>query len=147
MGMINKERRSDCGQSPIGGVEEGIGGLVVLRAYPFALEYAPQRLGDVEMRRGFSPWAFPYTLIIPSFLYRLSHLLTVCCSISVLSPTFAADSPSAFRSMAKHLILKHCFFPRRYPISSSIRWASFSSNRSAFLISSKVCIGITRIAA
>ena len=63
MGMINKERRSDCGQSPIGGVEEGIGGLVVLRAYPFALEYAPQRLGDVEMRRGFSPWAFPYTLI------------------------------------------------------------------------------------
>ncbi len=51
MGMINKERRSDCGQSPVGGVKEGIGGLVVLRTNPFALEYAPQCLGDVEVRR------------------------------------------------------------------------------------------------
>ena len=347
MGMINKERRSDCGQSPVGGVEEGIGGLVVLRTNPFALEYAPQCLGDVEvrrvrreveeekpsvlpdrsqllyefasvdagvvkhddgvpfprfegqpvekvrqlfggyaaprgeafvsvvpcghsedveacyllggdvdilslelpsvgdialgadmalvgivevypsvislsfkflqllglvlveLRRGFSPWAFPYTLIscanadkkrlnvdslaslplacchasralftlclscsiaqrtassseqsmiglrplpgrvsrplMPSFSYRFNHFLTVCCSIPVLSPTSEADSPSAFRSKAKHLILKQCLSPMRYPLSSSNRWASFSSNRTAFLISTKVCTGITRI--
>ena len=349
MGMINEERRADCGQSPVGCVEEGVGGFIVLRTYPLALEYAPQGFGDVEvrrvgreveeeksprlpygsqllyefasvnagivkhndgvpfprseghlvkevrqllsgyaacrgeafvvvvpgghpedveagyllgrdvdilpgelptvrdvalgadvalvrieefypsvlrfpfkflqllglvlveLRRGFSPWAFPYTLIscanadkkrlnvdslasfplacchaslalftlclscsiacrtassseqsmmglrpcpervsrplIPSFLYRLIQLPTVCCSISVLSPIFAADRPSAFRSTAKHLILKRCFFPKRYPFSSSNRWASLSSNRSAFLISSMVCTGITRIAA
>ena len=349
MRVVDKEIGANSGQGSVGGVEEGVGGLVVLRAYPLALEYAPQRLGDVEvrrvgreveeekspvlpdgpqlldefasvdagvvkhddgvpfprserqpveevcqplggyaasrgeafvsvvpcghsedvesgyllgrdvdilslelpavgdialgadmalvgivevypsvislsfkflqllglvlveLRRGFSPWAFPYTLIscanadkkrlnvdslasfpvacchasralstlcrscsiarrtassseqsiiglrprpgrvsrplIPSSLYRLSHLLTVCCSIPVLSPTSAADSPSAFRSTAKHLILKQCLSPRRYPLSSSNRWASLSSNRTAFLISIKVCTGITKIAA
>ncbi len=165
----------------------------------------------VELRRGFSPWAFPYTLIscakadkkrlnvdslaslplacchasralftlclscsiarrtassseqsiiglrplpgrvsrplIPSCSYRFSQFLTVCCSIPVLSPTSAADSPSAFRSRAKHLILKQCFSPLRYPRSSSNRWASFSSNRTAFLMSNMVCPMITRIAA
>ena len=144
----------------------------------------------VELRRGFSPWAFPYTLIscanadkkrlnvdslaspmttassseqsmiglrplpgrvsrplMPSFSYRFNHFLTVCCSIPVLSPTSEADSPSAFRSKAKHLILKQCLSPMRYPLSSSNRWASFSSNRTAFLISIKVCPMITRIAA
>jgi hypothetical protein len=35
----------------------------------------------------------------------------------------------------------------RYPLSSSIRWASFSSNRTAFLISNKICPLITKIAA
>ena len=165
----------------------------------------------VELRRGFSPWAFPYTLIscanadkkrlnvdslaslplacchasralftlclscsiaqrtassseqsmiglrplpgrvsrplMPSFSYRFSHFLTVCCSIPVLSPTSEADSPSAFRSNAKHLILKQCLSPSRYPFSSSNRWTSLSSNRTAFLISFKVCPVITRIAA
>ena len=165
----------------------------------------------VELRRGFSPWAFPYTLIscanadkkrlnvdslaslplacchasralftlclscsiaqrtassseqsmiglrplpgrvsrplMPSFSYRFSHFLTVCCSIPVLSPTSEADSPSAFRSKAKHLILKQCLSPMRYPLSSSNRWASLSSNRTAFLISIRVCPMITRIAA
>ena len=349
MRVVNEEGFSDSGQGPIGCVEEGIGGLVVLRTYPLSLEYAPQRLSNVEvrrvgreveegkspalpdgpqllhefasvdagivkhddgvpfprpegqpvdevrqrlvgyaahrrealvsvvpcghaeyvesgyllgrdvdiltlelpsvgdvpigadkalvgivkvylaffgfvfkflqllglvlveLRRGFSPWAFPYTLIscanadkkrlnvdslaslplaccnasralftlcrscsiarrtassseqsmiglrplpgrvsrplMPSFSYRFSHFLTVCCSIPVLSPTSAADSPSAFRSKAKHLILKQCFSPMRYPLSSSKRWASLSSNRTAFLISTKVCPMITRIAA
>ena len=349
MRVVNEEYCSDGSQGPVGGVEEEISGLVVLRSYPLALEYAPQRLGDVEvrrvrreveeekpsalpngphllhglasvdagvvkhddgvpfprfegqpveevgqlvggyaaprgeafvsvvpcghaeyieagyflgrdvdvlsrelpsvgdialganmalvgivevypsvislsfkflqllglvlveLRRGFSPWAFPYTLIscanadkkrlnvdslaslplacchasralftlclsrsiarrtassseqsiiglrplpgrvssplMPSFSYRFSHFLTVCCSIPVLSPTSAADSPSAFRSRARHLILKQCFAPMRYPLSSSIRWASFSSNRTAFLISNKICPLITRIAA
>ena len=49
--MINKESGADCGQSPVGGVEEGIGGLVALRSYPLALENASQRLDDVEVRR------------------------------------------------------------------------------------------------
>ena len=153
----------------------------------------------VELRRGFSPWAFPYTLIscanadkkrlkvdslaslplacchasralftlwrscsialrtassseqsiiglrplpgrvsrplMPSSLYLLNHLLTVCCSISVLSPTFAADIPSAFRSTARQRILKQCLSPWRYPRSSSRRCASLSSNRVVVLMS------------
>ena len=153
----------------------------------------------VELRRGFSPWAFPYTLIscanadkkrlkvdslaslplaccqasralftlclscsiarrtassseqsiiglrplpgrvsrplMPSFLYLLNHLATVCCSISVLSPTLAADMPSAFKSTARQRILKQCFSPSRYPRSSSRRCASLSSNRVVILIS------------
>ena len=153
----------------------------------------------VELRRGFSPWAFPYTLIscanadkkrlkvdslaslpldcchasralftlclscsiarrtassseqfiiglrplpervsrplMPSFLYLLNHLVTVCCSISVLSPTFAADIPSAFSSTARQRILKQCFSPWRYPNSSSRRCVPLSSNRVVDLIS------------
>lgn len=153
----------------------------------------------VELRRGFSPWAFPYTLIscanadkkrlkvdslaslpldcchasralftlclfcsiarrtassseqsiiglrplpgrvsrplTPSFLYLLNLLATVCCSISVLSPTFAADMPSAFSSTARQRILKQCLSPWRYPRSSSRRCASLSSNRVVDLIS------------
>ena len=337
MRVVDEQRCTDRGQSPVGCVEEGVGGRIVLRAYPLALQHAPQRLCDVEMRRvrgkvkeekastfpngshlldgmaavdagvvkdndsipfsglegqpveevrqllgcyaaargealvtvvtgchaeyveagyllgrdvdvlsaelpavrhialgadmalvgveevyppfggllfkflqllglvlvelrrGFSPWAFPYTLIscanadkkrlkvdslaslplacchasralftlclscsiarrtassseqsiiglrplpgrvssplMPSFLYLLNHLLTVCCSISVLSPTLAADIPSAFRSTARQRILKQCFSPWRYPRSSSRRCASLSSNRVVNLIS------------
>ena len=185
---------------------------IYLAFFSFLFKFL-QLLGlvPVELRRGFSPWAFPYTLIscanadkkrlnvdslaslplacchasralftlclscsiarrtassseqsmiglrplpgrvsrplMPSFSYRFSHFLTVCCSIPVLSPTSEADSPSAFRSKAKHRILKQCLSPMRYPLSSSNRWASLSSNRTAFLISIKVCPMITRIAA
>lgn len=49
--MVDKEYRSDGSQGPVGGVEEGVGGLVVLWAYPLALEYSPQRFGNVEVRR------------------------------------------------------------------------------------------------
>ena len=89
MGMINKESGADCGQSPVGGVEEGICGLIVLRAYPLALENAPQRLDDVEVRRGFSPWAFPYTLISCANADKkrlnvdsLASFLLACCQAS-----------------------------------------------------------------
>ena len=51
MRVVDEQRCSDRGQSPVGCVEEGVSGLVVLRAYPLALEYAPQRLRDVEVRR------------------------------------------------------------------------------------------------
>ena len=64
MGMINKESGADCGQSPVGGVEEGIGGLVVLRAYPLALENAPQRLDDVRWARVFPLGVSLYAYIL-----------------------------------------------------------------------------------
>ena len=51
MRVVDKEYCSDGSQGPVGGVEEGIGGLVVLRSYPLALEYSPQRFGDIEVRR------------------------------------------------------------------------------------------------
>ena len=165
----------------------------------------------VELRRGFSPWAFPYTLIscanadkkrlnvdtlaslpvaccqasralstlwrscsiarrtasssvqsiiglrplpglvssplMPSSLYRFSHLLTVCCSMSTLSPTFDAAIPSDFSSTARHLIRKQCFSPKRYPFSSSRLWASVNSNRVVLLIFNVYFTGITRNAA
>ena len=44
--------------------------------------------------------------LMPSSLYRFSHLFTVCCSMSVLSPTFNAGIPSAFSRTARHLIRK-----------------------------------------
>ena len=165
----------------------------------------------VELRRGFSPWAFPYTLIscasaakkrlnvdslaslpvacchasralftlwrscsiasrtassseqsiiglrplpglvsrplMPSVLYRHSHLFTVCCSMSTLLPTFSADIPSAFSSTARHLIRKQCFSPRRYPFSSSRLCASVNSKRVVLLISNVYFTEITRNAA
>ena len=85
--------------------------------------------------------------LTPSSLYRLNHLFTVCCSISVLSPTFAADMPSAFNSTARHRILKQCLSPKRYPLSSSDRCASDNSKRSVLLISYVYFTQITRIAA
>ena len=165
----------------------------------------------VELRRGLSPWAFPYTLIscasadkkrlnvdslaslpvacchasralftlwrscsmarrtassseqsiiglrplpglvsrplMPSALYRPSHLFTVCCSISTLSPTLAADMPSAFSSTDRHLIRKQCFSPRRYPFSSSRLCDSVNTKRVVILISNVYFTMITRNAA
>ena len=72
--------------------------------------------------------------LMPSFSYRFSHLLTVCCSISVLSPILATDIPSTFKSTARQRILKQCFSPWRYPHSSSRRCASLNSNRVVTLI-------------
>ena len=51
MRVVDKEHCSDGSQSAVGGVEERIGGLVVLRSDPLALEHAPERLRDVELRR------------------------------------------------------------------------------------------------
>ena len=189
-------------------------GIVEVYLPVFGLPFKFLQLLDfvfVELRRGFSPWAFSYTLIscanaakkrlnvdslaalplacchasralftlcrscsiacltassseqfiiglrplpgrvfrplTPSSVYRLSHLFTVCCSISVLSPTFVADMPPAFNSTARHRILKQCFSPKRYPLSSSDRYASDNSKRSVLLISNVYFTQITRIAA
>ena len=51
MRMVDEQRYPDRSQSPVGCVEEGIGGQVVLRTYPLAFQHAPQGLRDVEMRR------------------------------------------------------------------------------------------------
>ena len=51
MRVVDEEGGSDGSQSAVGGMEERVGGLVVLRSYPFALEHAPERLRDVELRR------------------------------------------------------------------------------------------------
>ena len=51
MGIVYEEEFADGSQSPVGGVEERVGGLVILRSDPFALEDAPQGLGKVEVRR------------------------------------------------------------------------------------------------
>lgn len=154
MRVVDEQRCTDRSQSPVGCVEKGVGGRIVLRAYPLAFQYAPQPLCDVEMRRvrgkverrtvssseqfiiGLRPLPGRVSRpLTPSFLYLLNHLLTVCCSISVLSPTLAADRPSAFSSTARQRILKQCFSPWRYPPSSSCRCTSLSSNRVVDLIS------------
>lgn len=51
MRVVDEQRCTDRSQSPVGCVEKGVGGGIVLRAYPLAFQYAPQRLCDVEMRR------------------------------------------------------------------------------------------------
>ena len=51
MRVVDEEGGSDGSQSAVGGIEERVGGLVVLRSDPFALEHAPERLRDVELRR------------------------------------------------------------------------------------------------
>ena len=51
MRVINKQRCLYRSQSPVGCVEEGVGGCVILWAYPFAFQHTPERHCDVEMRR------------------------------------------------------------------------------------------------
>lgn len=82
--------------------------------------------------------------LMPSALYRLNHLFTVCCSMSVLSPTFYAGIPSAFSSTARHLIRKQCFTPRRYPFSSSRLCGSVNTKRVVLLIFNVYFTEITR---
>ena len=63
--MINKESGADCGQSPVGGVEEGIGGLVVLRAYPLALDLANFRGGQSLRFQEYGQTPHPETVFLP----------------------------------------------------------------------------------
>ena len=51
MRVVDEEGGSDGSQSAAGGIEERVGGFVVLRSDPLALEHAPERLGNVELRR------------------------------------------------------------------------------------------------
>lgn len=49
MGKIDIEFRSKCSQRAVGSIEQGICGAIIRRSEPFALEYSPERLGDVQM--------------------------------------------------------------------------------------------------
>ena len=51
MRVVHEKEFSDGIQGTVGGVKERVCGLVVLRSDPFALEDAPQGLGEVEVRR------------------------------------------------------------------------------------------------
>lgn len=50
MGKIDVKFSPHCRQRSISSVKQGICGNIIHRSEPFALEYAPQGLGDVQMR-------------------------------------------------------------------------------------------------
>ena len=50
MGKIDIEFRSKRRQCTVGSIQQGISGAIIHRSEPFALEYSPERLGDVQMR-------------------------------------------------------------------------------------------------
>lgn len=50
MGKIDIEFRSDSCQRSVSGVEQRVCGGIIRRSEPFALEYAPQCFGNVQMR-------------------------------------------------------------------------------------------------
>lgn len=49
MGKIDIEFRSKRSQRTVGCIEQGICGAIIRRSEPFALEYSPERLGDIQM--------------------------------------------------------------------------------------------------
>ena len=62
--------------------------------------------------------------LMPSLSKRRTHDRTAWDSISVCSPTLAAERPEHFRSTARQRIRKQCFAPCRKPCSNSRRSAS-----------------------
>ncbi len=156
----------------------------------------------VELRRGDSPWAFPYTLIscanadkkrlnvrllasfpvaschaaralptlclscsmaartapsseqsiiglrprpgrvcrpvMPSERKRFTHAFTDTKLMSVCSPAFAEDRPSALRRTARQRIRKQWLVPLRKPFSSRTRWASVNSSFFIFPIDNRI---------
>ena len=50
MGKIDIEFRTNSSQSTIGCVKQGVCGKIIHRSEPFALEYSPQSLSDIQMR-------------------------------------------------------------------------------------------------
>ena len=51
MRVVDEQRYADRGQGSVGCVEKGVGGHIVLRADPLALQHSPQGFRDVEMGR------------------------------------------------------------------------------------------------
>ena len=49
--MVNEERYTDRSLGSVGCIEDGVGGRLVLRADPLALQHAPHGFRDVEVRR------------------------------------------------------------------------------------------------
>ena len=50
MCIIDMKFHSNCRQSPVGGIKQGLCGHIVRRSEPFAFEYAPQCFRNVQMR-------------------------------------------------------------------------------------------------
>ena len=50
MGKVNIEFSSKCSERTVGCIEKGICGAIIRRSEPFALEYPPQCLRDIQMR-------------------------------------------------------------------------------------------------
>lgn len=50
MGKFDFQLRTECRQSSIGGIQQGICGEIIHRSEPFALEDPPQGLCDIQMR-------------------------------------------------------------------------------------------------
>ena len=71
MRVVDEQRRTDRSQSPVGCIEKGVGGHIVLRADPLAFQHAPQGFCNVEMRR--VRWKIKEEKA-PTFPYR-PHLL------------------------------------------------------------------------
>lgn len=77
MGKIDIEFRSHCRQCSIGCVEQIICGNIIYRSKPFAFEYAPQCLGDVQMRAVWRKKKEEQTTFLPyrpKFLEQLSPM-------------------------------------------------------------------------
>ena len=77
MRIVDKEERSDGSQSSVGGIEEGISGLVVLRSDPLSLEDSPQGLGKVEVRRVWREGEKKESPFLPNGSRILDHVATV----------------------------------------------------------------------
>lgn len=50
MRVVNPHTISDCSQSSIGGIEKCIRTHIILRSYPFSLQYPPKRFSYIQMR-------------------------------------------------------------------------------------------------
>lgn len=49
MGKINIEFRPESGQRPVGRIHQGVCGCIIHRSEPFAFEYSPQSLGNIQV--------------------------------------------------------------------------------------------------
>jgi hypothetical protein len=62
--------------------------------------------------------------VMPSKRKRFTHAFTNTKLISVCSPAFADDRPSALRRTTRQRMRKQWFAPWRKPFSSCTRWIS-----------------------
>ena len=71
MGKFDIEFSPKCRQCAVGCIQQGICGAIIRRSEPFALEYSPERLGDVQMR---TIWREEKEIQSPLLPYRTKFL-------------------------------------------------------------------------
>lgn len=79
MGKVNIEFSSKCSERTVGCIEKGIRGAVIRRPEPFALEYPPQCLRDIQMRTVWRQEKEKQTTLFPyrtKFLHELTSMDT-----------------------------------------------------------------------